>query len=170
MRTIPATAALLLLAIPLTAGAQDEKHGRKYKAPEESCHITVEVVKGFNGKPIPNAAVIFHPVQNGKDMGSEEMKTAPDGKAVIDVIPVGSHVRLQIIANGFSTYGGEFDTTTAEKLIQIKMQRPAEQVSAFENNDGKPATQKPGSQDPIRPKAVNPAPASTAPVTPQAAH
>ncbi len=53
------------MAAPRIAGAQDdqpEKHGRKYKAPPETAHIEVTVLKGFNKKPIMNAAVIFHPI------------------------------------------------------------------------------------------------------------
>jgi hypothetical protein len=169
-RTITAIAALSLLATTLCAGAQDEKHGRKYKAPPESCHITVEVLKGFNGKPIPNAAVIFHPVKpDGTEMGGLEMKTAPDGKAIIDVIPVGSHVRLQVIAGGFATYGGEFDTPATSKEIQVKMIRPREQISIFVDNTGKPSQQQPGVQEPIRPKpATGPLPAPVSPSTPPA--
>ncbi len=46
-----------LLATTLCAGAQDEKHGRKYKAPPETAHIVVTVVKSFNGKPIQDASM-----------------------------------------------------------------------------------------------------------------
>ena len=165
---IASIAALSLLATTLCAGAQDEKHGRKYKAPPESCHITVEVLKGFNGKPIQDAHVIFHPVKaDGSEMGGLELKTAPDGKAIIDVIPMGSHVRLQVIADGFATYGGDFDTTTADKTIEIKMLRPREQISTYVDNTGKPSQQQPGAQEPIRPKPpAGPTPPSTPPAQP----
>jgi len=163
VRNSAALAVFSLFAATLSAGAQDEKHGRKYKAPPESSHITVEVLKGFNGKPISNAAVIFHRITDGKDEGSLDLKTGLDGKATIDVIPVGSHVRLQVIASGFATYGAQYDITTDSKEIQVKMLRPQEQVSTYVDNTGKTSQRQPGMQEPVRPTATPP----VQPVTPQ---
>src|ERR1700745_963124 len=105
-RTLWSQLALLLciaLVFCLPAIAQDApvKHGRKYKAPPATSHIEVTVLKKINGKPIPNAAVIFNSNLNGQDQGNLEVKTDPDGKATIDVIPTGSTVRVQVIATGF---------------------------------------------------------------------
>jgi hypothetical protein len=69
----------------------DNYHGRKYKAPPPSAHIEVTVLKDFNGKPITNAHVIFHPTEGDRDKGSLEVKTNEDGKAIIDVIPYRRH-------------------------------------------------------------------------------
>src|ERR1700728_3789374 len=106
----------LILASCLPAIAQDApQHARKYKAPPATSHIVVQVLKKSNGKPIMNAAVVFNPTKDGKDIGSLEVKTDPDGKAVIDVIPTGSVVRVQIIANGFATYAEDYQIDTADK-------------------------------------------------------
>ena len=138
------------------AGAQDGgsgRHGRKYKAPPETAHIEVTVLKGFNKKPIMNAAVIFHPIDaNGKDEGTLEVKSGPDGKANIDVIPVGSQVRLQVLANGFATYAEDFKIDSATRDITVSMIRPQSQVSAYVDNEGKAADTQPGIQEPVRPK------------------
>jgi hypothetical protein len=90
----------------LAAGAQQDtsKRGRKYKAPPPTARIEVTVLRDVNGKPIENAAVIFHPMEGEKDKGNMELKTNEDGKAIIDVLPIGDTVRLQIIAKGFQTY------------------------------------------------------------------
>src|SRR5580692_9657040 len=103
--------ALLVSLAPMRVRAQDdggdakpEKHGRKYKAPPDTSHIEVTVIKGFNKKPIDGAHVVFHPVKDGKDEGNLELKTHQDGKVSIDVIPTGSNVRIQVIADGFATY------------------------------------------------------------------
>ena len=48
-----------------------------------------------------------------------EMKTNGDGKAVLDVIPVGDSVRLQIIASGFQTYGADYQLDGATKEIEV---------------------------------------------------
>jgi cell division septation protein DedD len=148
--------ALLVPFAPLCARAQDdtttpEQHGRKYKAPPVTSRIEVTVLKGFNKKPIMNAAVVFHPVKDGRDEGNMEMKTDPDGKAVIDVIPTGSKVTIQIIADGFATFAQDYQINEASRQIVISMLRPRAQVSAYIDNTGKPAELKPGVQEPVRP-------------------
>jgi len=150
-----------------------QKHGRKYKAPPETSHIEVTVIRGSNKKPIMNAAVIFHPIKDGVDNGTLEVKSDPDGKAVIDVIPLGSQVRVQVIANGFSTYAEDFTITEASREILVKMIRPQAQISSYIDNEGKPAQVQPGVQEPIRPKPsqatpTTPPPPGTSLATPQA--
>lgn len=153
-----AVLALCLVAgagMPVALRAQDdgapEKHGRKYKAPPESAHIEVTVIKGFNKKPIMNAAVIFHPIDaNGKDEGTLEVKSGPDGKAIIDIIPVGAQVRLQVLANGFATYAEDFKIDSMSRDILVSMVRPQAQISAYTDNEGKPAVVQPGIQEPVR--------------------
>jgi len=148
--------ALLVSFAPLCARAQDdsttpEQHGRKYKAPPVTSRIEVTVLKGFNKKPIMNAAVVFHPVKDGRDEGNMEMKTDPDGKAVIDVIPTGSKVTIQVIADGFATFAQDYQINEASRQIVISMLRPRAQISAYIDNTGKPAELKPGVQEPVRP-------------------
>lgn len=149
------------------AHGQDGPRGRKYKAPPVTSHIEIMVVKGFNGKPIPNAAVIFHPVKDDRDEGNLEIKTDPDGKAIIDVIPTGSTVILQVIANGFATHAEEFVLSDASKSILVKMLRPQAQISVYEDNRGKPAERAPGVQEPVKPTPPPPAQPSTPAVPPQ---
>ena len=158
---------------PIRARAQSddnptpEKHGRKYKAPPETSHIEVTVIKGFNKKPIMNAAVIFHPIKDGTDSGTLEIKTDPDGKAIIDVIPIGTEVRVQVLANGFATFAEDYTITESSRQILVTMIRPKAQVSAYIDNSGKPAQVQPGVQEPIRPKKGT-SPATTTPATPPA--
>jgi hypothetical protein len=160
--------------VPMHAHAQSDddatpqKHGRKYKAPPDTSHIEVMVTKGFNNKPIPNAAVIFHPIKDGVDNGTMEVKSDPDGKAIIDVIPMGSQVRVQVLANGFATYAEDFQVTETSRTILVKMVRPQAQVSAYIDNQGKPAQLQPGIQEPAHAKKATP-PAATAPPAPAAA-
>src|SRR6202789_1949176 len=140
--------------------------GRKYKAPPPTSHIEVVVSKKFNGKPIVNAAVVFDSTMNGKEEGNLEVKTDPDGKAVIDVIPTGSTVRVQIIATGFATFAEEYLVSAPSRQIAVSMLRTKEQISSYENNEGKAAERKPGVQEPIRPTTPAkpaPAPATTTP-------
>ncbi len=113
-------------------GAQQPEHGRKYKPLPELSHIVVTVVKGFDGKPMPHAAVVFHATMNGRDDGNLEVKTDPQGKAVIDVIEVGSDVSVQVIANGFATHAENIHTVGPEKVLEVRMLRPREQISQYQ--------------------------------------
>ena len=161
----------VILICSLYATAQDAppKHGRKYKAPPATSHIEVTVLKKFNGKPISNAAVIFDATLDGKDQGNLEVKTDPDGKATIDIIPTGSNVRVQVIATGYATYAEEYLVTEPTREITVSMIHPQEQLSSYQDNQGKAATRKPGVQEPVRPTtpANKPAPPAPAPQTTQ---
>jgi hypothetical protein len=109
--------------------------GRKYKAPPPSSRIEVTVVKADNGKPVTNAAVIFHPIEGDKDKGTMELKTDEDGKAIIDVIPVGDTVRLQVIANGFQTYGQDYKIDKDAMTMEVHLKRPGAQYSVYNQNN-----------------------------------
>jgi hypothetical protein len=150
------------LAAPVLHAQDDTSHrGRKYKAPPDTSHIEVEVLKGYNGKPIVNAAVIFHSVKDGKDEGNLEVKTNEEGKAIIDVIPTGSNVDVQVVADGFATFADQYLVKEQSRAIQIKMIRPRAQISTYVDNSGKAATTAPGVQEP--PKPAKPASPATTP-------
>jgi hypothetical protein len=108
---------------------------RKYKAPPQASRIQVTILKDDNGKPVENAAVIFHPIQGDKDKGYLELKSNEDGKAIIDVIPIGDTVRLQVIANGFQTYGSDYKIDKAEVALEVRMKRPGAQYSIYKMTD-----------------------------------
>jgi len=124
-----------LVTLPANAQSAKDDSGwsRKYKVPPPSSRIEVTVLRAFNGKPIENAAVIFHPIEGDKDKGVLELKTNEDGKAIIDVIPIGDTVRLQIIANGYQTYGQDYKIDKPEMSMEIKMKRPTQQYSTYGN-------------------------------------
>ena len=126
-----AISSLLLLAI--SAHAQDTSpRGRKYVPPPATARISVAVVKDTNGKPVENAAVIFHMVgEEGK--GNMELKTNEEGKAAIDVVPIGDTITLQIIADGFQTFGQDYKITTDTKDIVVRLKRPQPQYSTYKH-------------------------------------
>jgi hypothetical protein len=148
----------------LTAGAQDssQKRGRKYKSPPPTANIRVTVLKDVNGKPIENAAVIFHPMVGEKDEGNMELKTNEDGKLLIDVMPIGDTVRLQVIAPGFQTYGEDYKIDQADMSIEIRMKRPGEQYSIYKMH----GTGEVGGKSPDAAPAKGAAPNSGTPATP----
>jgi Flp pilus assembly protein CpaB len=154
----------LVALVATAASAQDEpKRGRKYVPPPDTARIEVTVVRASSGKPISNAAVVFHPMKGEKDKGAMELKTNEEGKAIIDVIPIGDTVRLQIIAPGFRTYGEDYKIATAERAITVKMVKPTEQYSLYKKNPDE--TAKPdanASPAPSTPPAPTAPPASPA--------
>ena len=136
LRFCALVASLGLACGSLASHAQDDDshRGRKYKTPPLSARVEVTVLRDLSGKPIEDAHVIFHPVEGDKDKGSLELKTNEDGKIVIDVIPIGDTVRLQIIAKGFQTYGNDFKIDKPEVSMEIRMKRPGAQYSVYKNS------------------------------------
>lgn len=118
----------------LRAQDDDSRHGRKYKAPPLSAHIEVTVLRDSSGKPVHDAHVIFHPIEGDKDKGALEVKTNEDGKTVIDVIPIGDTVRMQIIADGFQTYGQDYKVDKPEISMEVRLKRPTGQYSIYKNS------------------------------------
>ena len=109
------------------------------------------VVRDYNGKPVRNAAVVLHPVnRKGKqERGGLELKTDGEGRTNIDGIPYGP-LRVQVLAQGFQTFGEDYKIDKAEMEITVKLKRPGGQYSIYENHgdakkadDKKPAEQKP---------------------------
>jgi hypothetical protein len=159
-----------LAASSLAAHGQDDttKRGRKYKAPPPTARIEVTIVKDVNGKPIENAAVVFHPMEGEKDKGNMELKTNEDGKTIIDVLPMGDTVRLQVIAHGFQTFGEDYKVDKADMAIEIRMLRPGAQYSIYKKNpeaaqDGKSAVTEPAAT----PAPSKPADSTAPPPNPQ---
>ncbi len=132
----------LTLTLFGTLHAQDEHRGRKYNPPPPVAHITITVTKGLNSKPVESAAVVFHTVHNGKDQGNLEVKTNEEGRAVIDVIPIGDSVRLQVIKSGYQTFGEDYTIDQPTKEIAVVLKPPARQYSIYEKHQDadKPAS------------------------------
>lgn len=131
---------LAALSIVSLAHAQDSaatKRGRKYKAPPPTARFEVTVLRATTGKPVENASVIFHPLENGRDSGNMELKTNDEGKAVIDLLELGTSVRLQIIAPGFQTYGEDYKVDKEHIAVEVKMKRPTGQYSIYKKNESK---------------------------------
>ncbi len=123
---------LLILAVVLVAGWVGTTVAQDEEGPQASLKFVV--VKDTNGKPVKNAAVILHPVdRKGKQArGGMELKTDLDGKTGFDGIPYGP-LRVQVLAQGFQTFGEDYDVNKPEMEITIKLKRPQGQYSVYEN-------------------------------------
>jgi hypothetical protein len=111
--------------ITVTASAEDQLSSTSFV-----------VLKDESGKPVRNAAVVLHPVgKHGKQMKTGfELKTDAEGKTHFDGVPFGP-LRVQVIAHGFQTYGGDFDINQTDQQITIRLKRPQDQYSIYGNTD-----------------------------------
>ena len=118
--------AMLACAIPVCA--------QKDKDDEPTSWLYFVVIKDDNGKPVRNAAVVLHPVNaKGKQQrGGLELKTSAEGKCDLDGIPYGM-LRIQVLARGFQTYGEDFDIQQPKTEITVKLKRPQEQFSVYDD-------------------------------------
>lgn len=127
-RTRFSTAALIIVLFALPSFA-------KKKPQEPLATLNFVVLRDENDKPVRNAAVVMHPVdEDGKQMaGGLELKTNPEGKASYEGIPYGK-LRVQVLAPGFQTYGGDYDINQDSMDITIKLKRPEKQYSIYEDH------------------------------------
>jgi Carboxypeptidase regulatory-like domain len=127
---------LTILAITPAVAAQKDKEEDEIGP---TSWLNFLVVKDDNGKPVRNAAVIMHPVDpKGKqERGGMELKTDVDGKAEFNGIPYGM-LRVQVLAQGFQTYGQDFDIDKPKVELTIKLKRPQHQYSIYGNQPADP--------------------------------
>ena len=111
------------------------------KKDEPLATVNFVVLRDENAKPVRNAAVVMHPVdEDGRQVrGGLELKTDPEGKAGYEGVPYG-RMRIQVLAPGFQTYGGDYVINQENMDITIKLKRPTKQYSIYEEHpEQKPA-------------------------------
>jgi hypothetical protein len=90
-----------------------------------------------SGKPLDRASVIVRFVSSNikikKTRTTWETKTDQEGYSRIPSIPQGK-IQIQIIAEGYQTFGQLFDISEAEKTIEIKLNPPQAQYSAHDKD------------------------------------
>ena len=97
-------------------------------------------------------------MQGERDTGNMELKTNEDGKTIIDVLPIGDTVRLQVIARGFQTFGQDYKINDPAMAIEIRMKRPGEQYSIYKPHPKAPnAGQSEVTGEPASPSKDQPA-------------
>lgn len=121
---------LLVMSAFLVAGDKKKDEGLQSS-------VRFVVLKDDSGKPVRNAAVVLHPVnERGKQgKGGFELKTDAEGKTHFDGIPYGT-LRIQVIAHGFQTFGDDFNINQQEQEITVRLKRPQGQYSIYEKHDG----------------------------------
>ncbi len=129
----PATISSLLVAalfagVSLPAATQQDKSPTPPKAetPASFNRLRIEVTGGDGEKPVENASVYLKTVEQHtiKDKKTEiNVKTNQSGVAHIPEAPQG-RVLIQVVAEGWKTYGHWYDITDAKQTIKIHLDRP----------------------------------------------
>jgi len=111
------------------------------------------VVRDSNGKPVRAASVVLHPVsKKGKQArGGFELKTDNDGKTEFEGVPYGT-MRIQVLAQGFQTYGEDYVIDKPNMDITVKLKRPADQYSIYQDQNGTPKDPNAPAKDPNAPQ------------------
>jgi hypothetical protein len=95
--------------------------------PDPQSRITVEVTGGEKEAPVENASVYFKYVEEHKIKKNKTMelnvKTNRDGVAHVPDAPLG-RVLIQVLAEGWKSYGRWFDITDPKQTIKIRLERP----------------------------------------------
>lgn len=144
MKNSSLAGALLIVCLLGTGAAQKDRDS------EPTAVMNFLIVKEDNGKPVRNAAVIMHPVnaRGEQSRGGLELKTDLEGKTSFDGIPYGK-LRVQVLASGLQTYGEDYDVNQAKIDVTIKLKRPQNQYSIYQDHpeDKKPEDKKEDKKD-----------------------
>jgi len=118
----------------LLASAQNPPSSSTAPAPKAAApkadpqsRITIEVSGGEKETPVENASVYFkyveeHVIKKNKKL-ELNVKTNREGVAHVPDAPLG-RVLIQVLAEGWKSYGRWFDITDPKQTIKIHLERP----------------------------------------------
>jgi len=117
-----------VLAVPAAVWTQQEQAplSKKEQAPSPLNRITIEITGGEANKPVENASVYVKTVEQHliKDKKFEiNVRTNQQGVAHVPDAPMG-RVLVQVVAEGWKTYGHWYDITETKQVIKIHLERP----------------------------------------------
>ena len=130
MRTSRLAAAIaigLALLAPVMVGGQEQTPPANKTTLDQIARITIEVSGGEKSVPIENASVYIKYVEERKVKSNKtvelNVKTNRDGTAHVPDAPMGRAL-VQVVADGWKTYGRWYDVTDAKQTIKIHLDRP----------------------------------------------
>ena len=132
MNFLPHKLLVLLCGVALFAAAAafGQSHAPakgKSEKPAGTIKLRVEVTAGEKNQPVENASVYVKFVQGRtltKDKKFEmNLKTNREGIAKVPDIPRGK-VLIQVIAEGWKTFGRWYDLEEEEQTIKIHLEKP----------------------------------------------
>ena len=114
------------LAACAAASAQQSAPSKESPAPAPIPRLTIEITGGDAEKPIENASVYLktHEDRLIKDKKTEvNVKTNMQGIAHVPSPPLG-RVLIQVVAEGWKSYGHWYDITDSSQVVKIHLDRP----------------------------------------------
>jgi hypothetical protein len=123
----PCLAAASVFVCQLAAQNPSVASPDRKPAPNPESRITIEVTGGDKDSPIENASVYFkyieeHKIKKNKTL-ELNVKTNRDGVAHVPDAPLG-RVLIQVLAEGWKSYGRWFDITDPKQTIKVHLERP----------------------------------------------
>jgi len=118
-----------LVATTLGLAAQDPPAPPPKTPPQAAgpSRLTIEVTGGDKSVPVENASVYVKYIEQRtlrKDKKVElNVKTNREGLAHVPDAPTGRAL-IQIIADGWKTYGRWYDITDPQQIIKIRLEKP----------------------------------------------
>ena len=122
-------ASVFFLLLAVGARAQDKDSDAKGKSDSgvQNVKLTIVVTGGEEKKPIDGASVYVRYVEERKIRKDKKiemnLKTNQQGMCHVPVIPPGKFL-VQVIAEGWKTYGEYYDMNQADQTINITLVRP----------------------------------------------
>jgi len=126
----PLILSLFLSGFFVNAAQAQNNPGPDSNAPTktpQSNRLRIEVVGGDADTPVENASVYLKYVEERKLRKDKKIelnvKTNREGVAHIPDAPLGK-VLIQVIAEGWKTYGKWIEITEARQIIKVKLEKP----------------------------------------------
>jgi hypothetical protein len=119
---------LALCAVPLFAGPQSKDAATPKPAPtDQTSRITIQVSGGEGETPVENASIYIKYIEEHKVMKDKKVelnvKTNREGTAHVPDAPMG-RVLVQVVADGWKTYGRWYDVNETRQTIKIHLDKP----------------------------------------------
>jgi len=113
------------ISVSLSFAAQDPAPPAQTAA--DAAHLTIEVTGGDNAVPVENASVYVkyieeHAIKRDKKV-ELNVKTNREGVAHVPDAPLGRAL-VQIVAEGWKTYGRWYDINDPKQVIKIRLEKP----------------------------------------------
>src|SRR5579863_1681882 len=117
----------LALLAPANGFAQQQTPPANKPSEDQMSRITVEVSGGEKSVPIENASVYIKYVEERKIKSNKtvelNVKTNREGTAHVPDAPLGRAL-VQVVADGWKTYGRWYDISEAKQTIKIHLDKP----------------------------------------------
>jgi hypothetical protein len=120
-------AALALFCLPMQAEKKQDAAPPPKTTMDQTSRVTIEVSGGEKSVPVENASVYIKYVEEHKVKKNKtvelNVKTNRDGTAHVPDAPMGRAL-VQVVADGWKTYGRWYDVTDPKQTIKIHLDKP----------------------------------------------